>query len=928
MIAVLILIVSHLPMKGDAVDSLYTVFLNSQGGSQAQTADAIYREMHNNQFLDTLMRFDPKEKTAVRETRLHYWVAEYFFDKEEFDSSLQAIQRATELLGTVKDLSIKSDVLGSLANIHFRLGNYDEALKAVLEAFKIDKHQGNDELISSDLNTIAAIYLAVHQPEPGIMYIEKAIALERKLNRQDRLAIRLGMAAELYLMIGDYDKAMTCVKEAYDIDKQGGREEKAAIRLSQMGLVLEKIGDINNARNKVLTALKTLEKYDNTYSIAVCHNQLGGIEHKLGNDSDAIQHYKKALEESIDCGSPKVERIAERGLWECMRETNPAVAMLHLERYTAMTDSLHNRIISTQMKVLNTTKDSMELSKFNQNNARANRLFLWGGTLLGLMLLLAAVALFYSWRRSKSALKIQQQTQDLRSRFLSNITRELHTPLSVILSAGQQLRNGGKTSTEENHHIGEMIINYGNNMLEMVNQLIDTEMVRESVEKPEWKHGDVVMFTRMLVENHVSEAHQQGIRLEFFSPHKSLYVVFPSFYLRKIVHGLVINSLKYTSRNGSITVTLSPHDDNRLKLTVTDTGKGIPTDELGRLFEPFVQGSNGDDGVGTVLDLSLVHQLVKALDGEIDVSSKLGEGTEFIILLPVRKAPGSITNNQEEATHFAERRIRQGNSSKHKPLVFIVENNDDVAFFIANQLQDNYQLRFARDGNEAYQNAQDMMPDLIVTNIMMPVMDGKELIRLVRGNTALSHIPIIAMTSSTSEQERMSCIEAGADFVLVKPFNSSEMKLVVCHLLDRHSALHESFSRTSDQQANKPAAAPMAKEDKEFINKLVNIIHAQMAKEDIDMEHIAAALSLSRKQLRTRVMDITGQTPVAFALQVRLNYARRMITSEDTPLTIIARRCGFQTASHFSKSFKQQFGVSPQQYRKNADDINGAITKT
>ena len=254
--------------------------------------------------------------------------------------------------------------------------------------------------------------------------------------------------------------------------------------------------------------------------------------------------------------------------------------------------------------------------------------------------------------------------------------------------------------------------------------------------------------------------------------------------------------------------------------------------------------------------------------------------------------------------------------------MFIVENNEDVAFFIASRLRERYHLRLARDGREALQNAQDLVPDLIITNMTMPVMDGWELIKRLRSTPTLKHIPIIAMTSNMSEQERMACIETGADNVLVKPFNSGELRLVAEHLINQRSVIRDRLIQSRNDSSRDVQSSPLSKEDQDFVGKLVDVIHAQMAKDDIDMEHIAAALSLSRKQLRTRVMTITGLTPVAYVLQVRLNYARRMIANEDESLTTIASKCGFQNLSHFSKAFKQQFGVSPMQFRKNLGDMS------
>ena len=204
----------------------------------------------------------------------------------------------------------------------------------------------------------------------------------------------------------------------------------------------------------------------------------------------------------------------------------------------------------------------------------------------------------------------------------------------------------------------------------------------------------------------------------------------------------------------------------------------------------------------------------------------------------------------------------------------------------------------------------------------MPVMDGWELIKYLRSTPALSHIPIIAMTSNTSEDERMACYDAGADNVLVKPFNSHELRQLADHLITQRSIIRDQLLQSRNDSTHAAQPAPVSREDRDFVGKLVDVIHAQMAKDDIDMDHIAAALQMSRKQLRARVMAVTGLNPVAYVLQVRLNYARRMITTTDLPLTKIASKCGFLNPSHFSKAFKQQFGVSPQQFRKNEGDLS------
>ncbi len=912
----------HLPMNGEAVDSLYHIYLNAAPADKVAAADVVFGKLHDTQVCDEVLHYSELGKPDQADARLHYLMSEYYYDQEHFEKSLESGRRAKDLLDKVSDLTLKSDVLNTLANAYFRLEVYDDALVALLAAYKIDRELGDDKLISSDLNTLAAIYLAVQQPQPSIHYIENAIALERKLGRPASLAIRLGMASELYLINGETDKALQTIQEAYRLDSIDGRAEKAAIRQSQMGAVLEEMGQLDEARRLVEKALPVLEKAQNTYSIAVCYNQLGIIAQKQGRTADAISHFKRALALSIQCGAPKVERQAEHGLWETMRKDNPTVAMLHLERYAALSDSLRNHTASLQMKVMDATLHDMELAEASESAQKSNRTLFWSGTLLSLMLLLTALGLFYSWRRSKKALQQEQQSQELRSLFLSNITRALHTPLTVILDAGKQLCESPRANREENERIGKMIVGQGNNMLGMFNKLLDIEMVKAAVAEPDWKDGDIVLFTRLMVNNFADEARQHGIRLDFTSSVKSLMVRFIPEYVAKTINTLLTNSIIYTPKNGNISVDLTPIEDDKIRLIVADTGKGIPPEEINRIFDPFTQSENGDDGVGTSLSLSLVNHMVKTMGGEIKVDAEPDKGTTFTITIPVQQSPKSAVERQEAATLFVRKSIDAEKDKPLKPLVFIVENDDDVAYLTANHLRDDYNLRFLSDGKEAYEQAQVLMPDLIVTSINVSTMDGKELIRHIRSNDELKHIPIIAVTDSRSEVERISCLKAGANAVLVKPFNTNELQLVTQSFIERQVILRERFIRSCDTVPDR-LTPTMDIEDQQFMSKFVDVIYAQMAKQDINMDHVAAAMSVSRGMLRSRIMDITGMTPMGYALQVRLNYAGRLIlNSEGLPLSTIANKCGFQNLSHFSNSFKQQFGMSPTQYRKGHNELN------
>ena len=911
------MLVFPLPLQGESMDSLYVVFQNADRQQKAEKANLLLKRLRQEGYCDTLMQFDRSTKVNVIEAHTFCQMSLYYLNQDHYKAALQAIENARNSLSGIKDDHLHRAVLGTLARSHLKLGNYEQALESVIAAYNIDTE--DNELISQDLNTFAAIHLALSQPRLGINRIEPAIALERQMKHTRHLAMRLSLASELYLMNNQTTKAMAAIKEAHEIDSREGRTNEAAIRLVQMGAVLEAMSMFSEARDTLSNALRTLERGNSAYHIAKCNKQLGDIALESGHHQEAVSHYKTALEQSIRCGAPNIELNAEHGLWLAMREDNPSVALLHLERYAILNDSLQQRRSSTLMKVMNSSASNQALEGFNDSTPYNRKLLIVAGSLLSLMALITLVTLFYAWRRNKKALQLQRHAHDIRTRFIDNATHEIHTPLTIIMDAGQQLREGTITANKECRRMGNMIYNYAESMLGIVNQALELQNARDARNAPngfnsDIEQGDIVLFVRCLVDNLVETARQKEILLEFAPTMSTLTMSFSTESIRKIIHLLVTNAMKFTPANGVISVKLDQTEKDHLVLKVADNGKGIPVGERERIFEPFNQGNANYEGVDTVMDLTLVNMLVHNMNGDISVDSTPEKGTTFTISLPI-----PLANKQEPPKSEATWSNEQKGSLKQKPLVFIVDNNPDVAYFFANSLRQDYDLRIANDGEEALNNARELVPDLIITNIMMPVMDGKELIRQLRQDETVNHIPIIVMTSNPSAEERISCMQAGADLVLARPCKTLELTTASHHLIHQYASLRKRFANISDESTERV----VNKEDSDFINRLVDIIHVQTSKGNIDMEQIAAAMSISRKQLRERVTSITGLTPVAFALQVRLNRARRMVSNEDTPLTTIAHKCGFQTLSHFSSSFKQQFGVSPQQYRKHMGDING-----
>lgn len=407
-------------------------------------------------------------------------------------------------------------------------------------------------------------------------------------------------------------------------------------------------------------------------------------------------------------------------------------------------------------------------------------------SLFALLLVGAAAGLLWYVSRMKSRHnRAMKQMEKVRSNFFTNVTHEFRTPLTVILGLLEQLQKGGMNREELQKSI-ETISRQGQSLLDLVNQLLEVSKVRSEVGEPEWRTGDVVAYIRMLIENYQVYAQQKRVDLRFIPEEMSIMMDFVPEYLCKIIRNLLSNALKFTPKEGRVSLLMSRNKD-KLMIYVVDTGVGIDAGDLPHIFDTFYQGeNNGGSDTGSGIGLSLVKQMTECMYGHIKVESRLGEGTKFMITLPLQHG-NSLWEKylpDEKSDFFQPLSVNGGgvmlaedydveragenreiNDSMHSSIL-IVEDNEDVSYYIDQLLKKDYHLLYARNGNEGLEKAKEYMPDLILTDLMMPEMDGYELCREIRHSDILNHIPIIIITAKSEEEDRVRGLDTGADAFL------------------------------------------------------------------------------------------------------------------------------------------------------------------
>ena len=474
----------------------------------------------------------------------------------------------------------------------------------------------------------------------------------------------------------------------------------------------------------------------------------------------------------------------------------------------------------------------------------------------------------------------------------------------------------------------DVIERQGNGLLALINQLLDISKIKSAVGNPDWHRGNITAYLAMLVESYRDYARTRHIDLAFAAD-GPVEMDFVPDYVAKAMNNLLSNAFKFTPHQGKVSVAVSRKADH-LTISVSDTGAGMSREIAAHVFEPFYQGRDGGRNVGTGVGLALVKQIVDAIEGHITVDSRPGEGTTFCISLPIRRN-ASVLPSLDLLAHPLpeillpeEREIPSDTLSGDADAcrLLIIEDNADIAAYIGAQFPQDYALAYADNGIDGMEKALQLVPDLIITDLMMPGIDGLELCRRVRDNAVLNHIPIIVVTAKISEQERIAGLQAGADAYLAKPFNSDELRTRVEKLLEGRRLLREKYRLSLDASTSADTSTTLsdksAEADRLFLSKVTDTIYLSLSHHrDISVATLASAMCMSSSQLYRKLLALTDCPPATYIQQIKIKKAKHLLES-DPRLTLneVAERCGFEVYASFSRAFKNVCGISPNDFRR------------
>ncbi|MEL6672818.1 MAG: ATP-binding protein [Bacteroidota bacterium] len=512
-----------------------------------------------------------------------------------------------------------------------------------------------------------------------------------------------------------------------------------------------------------------------------------------------------------------------------------------------------------------------------------------------------------------------KKLDSFKTKFYTNITHEFRTPLTVILGMTEQIRNQPNTYLESGT---QLIKSNGNHLLRLINQLLSLSKLENHSLQLKWEHGDLVAHLRYLTESFQAYANSQNILLQFHSDEGQLFMDFDPEQMKQIMINLLSNALKFTPSGGKVSVKMSPdHKQEKVSIRVCDTGIGIDPAKLDKIFDRFYQvdGTSTRKGEGTGIGLAHTQEVVKLMGGEILVESKVGKGSSFTVQLPVRlelkgSIPAVIPSGQPPVVPFQLPVKCSTGQASSGPHVLLIEDNPAVIDYLTSCLQDRFQVAVALNGKIGIEKARTQIPDLIISDIMMPEKDGFKVCETLRGDERTSHIPLILLTAKADPTSRLDGWRRGADAYLLKPFDKEELLLRVETLLERQQRLVSFLSQKFvPQQVESGPGLPQETlhiQD-QFIEKVRDIIEAHYADQHFGLMHLCQELGMSRTQLYRKMKALIDMAPSDFIRRHRLAHAHTLLKTTQLNVSEVAWQVGFKDLSHFSKAYYALYGELP-----------------
>jgi signal transduction histidine kinase/ligand-binding sensor domain-containing protein/DNA-binding response OmpR family regulator len=547
---------------------------------------------------------------------------------------------------------------------------------------------------------------------------------------------------------------------------------------------------------------------------------------------------------------------------------------------------------------------------------------LWRTPLAYLMYSLAVLAVLFFARRmliqqTKMRFALEQERKEanrireldlMKIRFFTNVSHEFRTPLSLILTPLERMIGSADEPARRSQY--QLIHRNARRLLNLVNQLLDFRRMEVHELKLHTTDGDMVQFIEETAGSFADIAEKKQIGFAYSATVKSLYTHFDHDKLERIIFNLLSNAFKFTGENGQVSVevsTVKSGDGTSLEIKIKDSGIGIPANRHEKIFERFFQhdvpGTMVNQGSG--IGLAITKEFVSLMGGVIAVESDEGKGSVFTVVLPVKEVVPALV-----PPVIIPPAITSAGKKEHT--VLLVEDNEDFLFYLKENLREYYNIAEAVNGKEGWQKTLSAHPDIIVSDISMPVMNGIELCGKIKHDPRTKHIPVVLLTALTCEEQQLRGLETGAADYMTKPFNFEILVSKIKNLLRQQQSLKQAFTK---QVAVKTTDVQLEDPNQRFVQEALAVVERNISNADFSVEELSRALLLSRAAVYKRLFVLTGKTPIEFIRQLRLQRAAQLLEKSNMTVAEVAYETGFNNPKYFSKYFKTEYGKLPSAYQ-------------
>lgn len=846
-----------------------------------------------------------------------------------YKEALASHERGLELACHIEDTLEIVQALNNIGTVYRRMGLLDDAASWHYKALnycdrwsdKTSPTSLKNRVIS--LNGIGNVHLSMGNDALAMEAFKEALEGESRLGSATGQAINHANIGAIYEDRGQLDSARYHYTESMRMNEAGGNVLGVALCKIHFGRLDELQNDAAAALKNYSAAYDLLKDGDDKWHWLQAASALVRINLNLGNRSAARYYADESIPVAYEIGSTSHLVSLYNNMYGLERQSgNYRRALEWLEKYTELSGALSEERNDKEIYDLKATyereRSQLELThlrKTHQHDMRRRNMMLWGGMGILLLALLTIVILVYALLLRSRNHKMLKNLDKTKNNYFTNIAHEFRTPLTVIMSAARHIYKTASDDLFLKEDARDILVQ-SDDMLNLVNQVLDiARMTSGLAPDPVWRRGNVFAYVSGVCERYSRLASEKGVQMDVDIPDDDSLADFVPDLLHKVLRNLLSNSIKYTHKGGRVDVSVRRQvlsSGEFLSIRVADNGIGMTEDEMSEIFRPFYQASEGSDGIGIGVGLSVVKQSVESMGGEIKVSSSKGEGAEFVVILPVDHGASEEYVSIETSDDFSrsEISVNEDIGELDTPKVLIVEDKPEVARWEMRQLNPQYSFYFASDGVEGLSKAEELVPDVIITDVMMPNMDGLEFCRRIRKSDLLSHIPVIMVTAKTMQEDRIRGLQAGADAYIEKPYDEAELSLNVDNLISQRNLLKKKFTEGMYRDDYRSCV------ESAFMDKFDALLDEALEEGNVDCEILASKLCIGRAQLNRKIKAVTGYRTTEYVLLARIAKAKKLLRTTMLPISDVALKCGVEDVGYFSTLFKKTVGVTPTAFRR------------